>query len=371
MSDVINTARVLYRLIQRRPVNDEEFDRCMVEVFNLGGINDAEMARQSRDELVSSLRQQPRMPKVVKYWQKTFAREEELSETKAIEFVREVWGAIEELNIWFRPNISGGTLRYTRGAISDIHPYLTKDRPFWSLAFTVEGSGVCNCIRRELHTHPGDMILFSPTALVDLRRNDDSEHWVHHHVEFTVQSHWLRWLEWPEVGPNIYHLRLTGDSDTNKFSELIKEIISIDPRSTLFAEPLKQNLLEQFLIRCHELAQQEKGRPIDNRITRIAAYISEHYHLNFSVEHLAEIGGLSRSRLSILFKQQMGVSLLQWRDEQRIAEACRLLLDSSLHISVIAEQIGYQDPLYFGRCFRQRLGCSPSQYRTQRLVTDN
>lgn len=368
MSDVINTARVLYRLIDNRSVRDDEFNQCMVIVFNFGGINDKEVAQQGREELVSVLRQQPRIPEVIKQWKKVFSRDGELTESSATTFIREVRDTIDELNIWFKPNILGGTLRYDKDSINDIHPHLTKTRPFWSLTLTIEGSGLYNCIRQDLLSVPGDLVLFSPTALIDIRRNDDCERWVHHHINFTVQSEWLSWLEWPEIGPNIYHLALGSNANKKRLASLFREIINIDPKNNPVSEVLKKNLLEQILIRCHELALQKKGKPIDSRITKIASYINENYNQDFTVEHLAEIGGLSRSRLSILFKEQMGMSLLQWRDEQRIAQACRLLLESSLHLSTIAERVGYQDPLYFGRCFRQHLGISPSKYRKEREV---
>ena len=82
-----------------------------------------------------------------------------------------------------------------------------------------------------------------------------------------------------------------------------------------------------------------------------------------SIEGLAERVFLSPSRLAHLFREQMGVSIVRWREDQRIIRAKQLLHTTLLPIAVIAQQIGYDDQLYFSRVFKKRVGVSPSEYR--------
>jgi AraC-like DNA-binding protein len=44
-------------------------------------------------------------------------------------------------------------------------------------------------------------------------------------------------------------------------------------------------------------------------------------------------------------------------------EARRLLAGTSQPIAQIARQVGYDDPLYFSRAFREMIGQSPMDYR--------
>ncbi len=354
---------MLYKLIDNHQVSDDEFNQYMVMIFDFGGINDREIVQQNRSELVKILRKQPRMSDVISRWKPTFSHEDSFSETQATAFICEVLDAVEDSTMWITSDIYGGTANFVKDSINDIHLHLSKARPSWSMILTVEGCGRYNCIRRDLLTYPGDIVLFSPSAIYDIRRDDSCQRWVHHHVHFPVWSRLLPWLQWPEVGPNIYHLSVSSEKEKKRIAYLFKEIISTDPKEQRVADDLKKNLLEEILIRCHELALRHDGIPVDNRIKKVATYINDHFDQAFTIESLTEISGMSRSRLATLFKKQMGVSLLQSRHELRIAKACRLLQDTSMHISTIAEAVGYEDPLYFGRCFRRRLGCSPSEYR--------
>ena len=50
-------------------------------------------------------------------------------------------------------------------------------------------------------------------------------------------------------------------------------------------------------------------------------------------------------------------------EEKRFAEAERLLLQSDIPVSAIAEAIGYENNSFFHRRFREQYGTSPSRWR--------
>jgi len=47
----------------------------------------------------------------------------------------------------------------------------------------------------------------------------------------------------------------------------------------------------------------------------------------------------------------------------KIENAQYLLLNNSLRISEVAYEIGFNDPKYFSKCFKNRVGVSPREYR--------
>jgi transcriptional regulator GlxA family with amidase domain len=49
--------------------------------------------------------------------------------------------------------------------------------------------------------------------------------------------------------------------------------------------------------------------------------------------------------------------------ELRIQRACVMLDTSELQVGEIAGSLGFQDPLYFSRLFRQHTGLPPTAYR--------
>ena len=47
----------------------------------------------------------------------------------------------------------------------------------------------------------------------------------------------------------------------------------------------------------------------------------------------------------------------------RISECCRLLAETGLPVVAVGRQLGFDDPAYFSRIFKQRIGMPPSEYR--------
>ena len=60
-------------------------------------------------------------------------------------------------------------------------------------------------------------------------------------------------------------------------------------------------------------------------------------------------------------------SIRSYLRQARIAGAQNLLRQEQLNVSEIAHAMGFEDPLYFGRCFRQETGVSPRTWRQSRI----
>ena len=76
----------------------------------------------------------------------------------------------------------------------------------------------------------------------------------------------------------------------------------------------------------------------------------------------AERVGLSPSYLSRMFKQEMGVSFIEYVTEHKVEEAKRLLSETDRSVTDIAEAVGYSER-NLTRAFQRHVGMSPKQYR--------
>ena len=72
---------------------------------------------------------------------------------------------------------------------------------------------------------------------------------------------------------------------------------------------------------------------------------------------------LSYKRLAAVFKAEKGISMQQCHDRLKMEEACRLLRSTLMPVSEAAAAVGFADPLYFSRRFRQIVGKSPTEFR--------
>ena len=96
---------------------------------------------------------------------------------------------------------------------------------------------------------------------------------------------------------------------------------------------------------------------------RIAAYLDENINRPFSSKELEKKFFLSYKRLAAVFKKEKGVSMQAYHNERRLAAAAAKLRTTALPVGDIAEQSGFNDSLYFSRCFKAHFSLSPREYR--------
>ncbi len=105
-----------------------------------------------------------------------------------------------------------------------------------------------------------------------------------------------------------------------RFGELFGQIVDAGQGAGRYSELLAINLLEQLLLRRMEAINESLHPPLDNRVREACQYISDHLaDSHFDIASVAQHVCLSPSRLSHLFRQQLGVSVLGWREDQRIS----------------------------------------------------
>lgn len=101
----------------------------------------------------------------------------------------------------------------------------------------------------------------------------------------------------------------------------------------------------------------------DPLIENIKSYIRENMAYNFSMAELAAAFNYTEKYLGRMFKSRTGQTVKAYCSATRISSAKKLLADTRLSITAIAEQLGYSSAAYFDRVFLRHSGLSPQQYR--------
>ncbi|HBJ96800.1 MAG TPA: hypothetical protein DDZ11_10445, partial [Lentisphaeria bacterium] len=90
-------------------------------------------------------------------------------------------------------------------------------------------------------------------------------------------------------------------------------------------------------------------------------------HTPCSIAEFSRKMKLSREKLSGIFQKQFKQSPQQYKTQFRMRTAEQLLRQTDQPVKEIAFQLGYRSLSRFATAFRQYHGCSPREYRKQKL----
>lgn len=106
-------------------------------------------------------------------------------------------------------------------------------------------------------------------------------------------------------------------------------------------------------------------RPINDKVVRGIALITENFKKPLSLENVADAMGLSASYAGKLFKEETGYTPFELISEKRLSEAMKLLRETDMSISEVALNSGYESLSLFNRLFKENTAIAPRNYRKQ------
>ena len=99
------------------------------------------------------------------------------------------------------------------------------------------------------------------------------------------------------------------------------------------------------------------------RIITVKNYINSNFMYELKLQTLADMANMSQSAFSRFFKLHTGRTLSDYIIDIRLANATRMLIDTTESIANISFNCGYNNLSNFNRIFRRKLGCSPTEFR--------
>jgi AraC-like DNA-binding protein/mannose-6-phosphate isomerase-like protein (cupin superfamily) len=111
--------------------------------------------------------------------------------------------------------------------------------------------------------------------------------------------------------------------------------------------------------------QSGEMNPTQDRIQKVADYITTNFFEPISVENMARMACLSVRQFTNQFKAVYGVTFTQYLRYHRIKYTQRLLTETNQQIAHICFESGFNDLAHFYRVFKQITGKSPRKYRLE------
>jgi AraC-like DNA-binding protein/ligand-binding sensor protein len=135
---------------------------------------------------------------------------------------------------------------------------------------------------------------------------------------------------------------------------------------------LRKQKVRRLAEKARKQEQLKRSIPQVNLASRIRPaieYMDYHYDLPIKLKSLAQLSGLSVFRFAHLFREQTGVTPVEYLTRVRIGHAMRLLTTTDWDFRQIMESTGYTYQSYFIRMFKRVTGTTPQQYRDKKNIT--
>lgn len=104
-------------------------------------------------------------------------------------------------------------------------------------------------------------------------------------------------------------------------------------------------------------------RAAKDPIALVTQYIDENSHLNLNLAELADIAHFTPTYLSRVFHEKKGMTVTAYIMKKRLDNAKYLLHSSALDSQQIARECGFSSVSHFNRVFKQQTGVSPLEFR--------
>jgi YesN/AraC family two-component response regulator len=110
----------------------------------------------------------------------------------------------------------------------------------------------------------------------------------------------------------------------------------------------------------------KKAKTYSKEVFRAIDYIRRNYaDESLSIKDIADEIPLSVTRLSVVFKNEVGKTILNYITEYRVQKAKQMLDEGTYKVYEIAEKVGYSSSQYFSQVFTNLVGVGPKEYKSR------
>ncbi|MBN8682101.1 MAG: AraC family transcriptional regulator [Chitinophagales bacterium] len=208
-------------------------------------------------------------------------------------------------------------------------PEATNDNPTQCLALTMDGSSINKVVDYLNETAP---------------RAEEKNEW-----RFTD-----------------YNFHFTNDVAVNQIiGRLIWLFTENHPSKDVFAD----FMLRELIIRLmqtearHLLTENTEALQNNSRLAFVIKFIRENLHDPLNIDQLSKKACMSQTHFFRCFKNELGISPVDFINAERIKQAKNLLQNPKLSINDVCYACGFNNVSYFNKIFKRATRLTPSEFR--------
>lgn len=228
------------------------------------------------------------------------------------------------------------------------------------LFYIIGGTGMFQIEDQEYPVHVNDIIIINPNVS---------------HAEVSINGQTLEYIvlgiEGIQLADEKHFNRnscILGQHETTELSSCLWNILREMEQKQAGFEEVCQACMEMLVIRLMRkisltmsaVSQFTSG---NRQCALVKHYIDHHFKEALTLEQLAEKVHMNKYYLVHTFKDEYGISPINYMISRRIVESKYLLAETDLSLAQIAQLLGFSSPSYFSQAFRKAQGISPIDYR--------
>lgn len=165
-----------------------------------------------------------------------------------------------------------------------------------------------------------------------------------------------------ENGISVFILECTNKIwEVREHSKLVRKV----KEKMLYNKNSKKYYVDD-LNELSDILEDDKNLYSATSIKLAIQFITKNFNNNITLKDVADEVFLSQNYLSELFKKETGEGFYEFLSNYRVKRAKELLVTTNLKIYEVAESVGYNDSITFGRAFKKITGTTPNNFRNNK-----
>ncbi len=165
-----------------------------------------------------------------------------------------------------------------------------------------------------------------------------------------------------------YNFHFTNDAAINQIIQRLFFLFSEDhPSKDVFVDFMLKELIIRILRANYKEIYTEQSLQLsgNNRIAYVIDFIRKNLDKPPTITELSRKAYMSESHFHRVFKNEVGISPIDFINNERIKLATRLLANPKMKIKEVYMRCGFDSRSYFNRMFRKKQQLSPTEYQNQ------
>lgn len=248
---------------------------------------------------------------------------------------------------------------------------------FWEFLYVDKGEVEVVADTYCYQLRQGDIIFHKPNEFHSVCSNNKSTNFLV--ISFDCKSSAMSFLK-----NKIYS---SSEKQTSLLSQILKKgmkvfsgydnnkkILIRNQDAPFGYQQLLKNHMEELLIDIiHNGISQNKVLRINSNMKervekdlaqKVINFIKQNLYRNLTFEEICKENLVGETHLKILFKEQMGISVMRFYKKLKIEEAKKLIRNADYNITQISNMLNYSSIHYFSKDFKKTVNMTPTEYAT-------